>query len=268
MTKRTPRQPSLRAHSSECGYAQTMKRWTSAYTFAWNPIITFKSRAPRFLEWIEANSHPVAFATGDDFIGLAIESQGIRLELRPENMTILDGAAHGSPVSVVEHALEGVFEVMEPSDMVLETFIAAWSRPLPGLEYRPARAAFSERVTGIEGHQTLRAFDVSALADIEGDTFAAQVEWGIVEPKELRQILMHPQRGRLSENRPGLLGNPHALSNVPKVSAFAETYVRYLASDTVTDYTELAKVVSSADSIGKEIAESVTLGFTTKEITP
>lgn len=237
------------------------------YTFAWNPIITFKSRAPRFLEWIEDNCHPVAFATGDDFIGLAIENPGIRIELRAGSLTILDGAAHGSPVEVAANALQGVFEVLEPTDMVLDTFVGAWSRPAPDLEYDTARAAFAGRVSGVEGHNQFRMVDVSALADVEGDTFTGQVEWGIVEPNELRLILAQPQRGRLSENRPALVGNPRALLDVPRVSVFAETYVRYLASDTVTDFTQLAQAASSADKIGEEIADAVTLGFTTKETT-
>gem|GEM_PF-5712480 len=244
-----------------------MYRWTSAYRFAWNPIITFGSRAPRFLEWVEQNCKPVAFALQDDFIGIAIEHPGIRLELRPSSLTVFDGAARGNPFAALEGVLSGVFATMQPSDVVLDSFVCAWSRPLADADYDPSRAAFAERVVGVPGDGRTRLKDASALADYEGDTYVAQVEWGIVEPDELRRFLREPTHGRLSENRPALVGNPLSLSSVPKALGFAETFVRFIANEELIDVPAVVGTAREADSIGLCIAEAVTQAFAEEEQT-
>ena len=248
-----------------CVYAGGMYRWTSAYRFAWNPIITFESRVPRFLEWVELNCEPVAFARQDDFVGIAVEHPGIRLELRPGSLTVFDGAARGNPFSALEHALSGVFETMQPSAMVLDSFVCAWSRPLNHASYDTSRAAFARRVVGKPREGLARLTDASALADYEGDTYVAQVEWGVVEPDELRRLLREPTHGRLSENRPALVGNPPNLSSVPKTLGFAETFVRFVANEDLVDVPALVETAREADAIGRSIAEAVTQAFAEKE---
>lgn len=208
------------------------------YRFAWTPIITFGTRRLRLLEWVEENLNPTAFIdspTGDQ-LGLALSDPRVRLTVTREGAQLEDGSASGDGVTSLSPALTGIFEILEPRNMVLASASVAWSSDLPMQSYDGARGTLAENVSGLgRSGSVFTPVDTSMLLDVEMEDFTGQVEWGIVSAPELRQRVETPRMGRLSAFRGRASLTEDSLADLPRASVFLDSHLYQVEASPISD---------------------------------
>jgi hypothetical protein len=235
-----------------------MRRWTSVYQFEWTPIITFGVRRLRLLEWMEKNLDPVAFSDTPDHIGVALLNKMIRLVVHKSGMVLEDAVAAESGVSSLTPAVEGIWPVLEPKSVVLRSASLALSFDLEGIDYNEARAWFARQASGVDTWPYgFRAIDASALMDLEGPNYFAQVEWGIVSDTELEERLTEPREGRMSSNRPAASPSSVRVDQLPPTSLFVDLTIRADRSEVISDTAGIEAAIRFVDTVGTSIASSL-----------
>lgn len=235
-----------------------MQRWTTSYRFDWTPIVTFSRRQLALLDWIEENLDPVAFYDHAGTIGVAVLSRDIRLTVTQRGMTLEDGAVADEGVSVLQRAVEGALETLEPRDVGLTSGSVAWSRGFDGLVYNEARAGLARTISGlglVDGAPV--PIDVSALMDVLTPDFRGQVEWGVVSADELLERLSQPPMGRLSTNRPELVHPGLDPDDLPDASLFVDTTFSSLAGEHVAGVKGIFQAIDELNSVSGKLAEAL-----------
>ncbi|GAA2242962.1 hypothetical protein GCM10010413_52090 [Promicromonospora sukumoe] len=220
--------------------------WTVSHRLRWTPILTFGMRRLRLLEWLEKNTSPVAFADeGEGHIGISLVDRSLKLVIGRSHADISSSAADLS-IDNLEPALAGLFEVFEPESCVLTATDSVWTSEIDSTDYNEERAGLASAMTGVMGSRAgFRAVDASALVDFESMEHTAQVEFGIIDDKELRDRLSDPRMGRISGRRPvyeGLFPE-----QVPSVALLADVALRRKVGGTVTSAQDV--ITSAADEV-------------------
>lgn len=171
-------------------------RWTSAAVASWTPILTFTRRRMAVLDWFEEHVHPVAFTDDPDHAGIAVESEFQRLRFDRQYLRIAteDRTAR---VEALGSALEGLWQLVEPQNVVLRRYFGAWSFALPGADYDTTRRAFATRCIGADLGPRARGADAAALVDVQSDFGTLQLEFGLVTAPELAERLAEPRMGMM-----------------------------------------------------------------------
>lgn len=231
-----------------------MRRWSSAFRFEWTPIVNFASRRLRFLDWVDENVDVRAFTERTESVGIAVGHVSTRLVADGQGFTLSDGTGQG--VRQLSAALEGLFKAMSPSEVLLTEGFVAWSEPLER-EFEEACAALASRVSsGSPLVSRLAPIDCAVLVDYGSDGWTANMEWGVVDAKDLGRRLAHPKYGRLPEGRPALNHEDLSEMSLDAVSFFADTRiasVHGLAATTSKDAETAAELVVT---ISEELAQS------------
>lgn len=232
-----------------------MQRWTSSYRFEWTPIVTFARRQLRFLDWIEANLEPVSFYDLNGVTGVALVSKSIRLTVDRNGMTLEDGSALEAGVTLLERAVEGVFEVLEPIGARLRSGSVAWSGPIEHVAYNEARAHLARKISGIPLDSDCAVpMDVSSLVDVLSPDYRGQVEWGVVSAKELIERLSMPEIGRLSSNRPKANLTGIDAEDLPDASLFVDTTFWPLDPPLIADRVGISDAVARVNEESERLA--------------
>ncbi|TDW98057.1 hypothetical protein EV647_2752 [Kribbella sp. VKM Ac-2566] len=229
--------------------------------FEWTPILTFTRRRLGLLEWFDEHLQPVAFVEDPKQIGIAIVSPGLRLRVDRDSMIITSAATEPS-IDLLEPAIEGVIEILQPKDMT-ETFCTSlWTHSLEGQSYNEARAKFAVRMSGItaESHG-YRPIDGSALMDIESTECTGQVEWGVVERPELAKRMKLTEMSRTSgaSSRPAGRANEEDL---PEVALLVDVDLRRRLGGAVGDAGAVLAAVRRADTAAEKFVEALYPRFT------
>jgi hypothetical protein len=228
------------------------------YRFEWTPIITFGVRRLNLLQWMEDNLDPVAFSDTRDHIGVALLNKDIRMVVHRSGMVLEDAVAADVGVSSLIPAIEGIWPVLSPKSAVLRSASMAWSFELEGVDYNEARAWFARQASGVSAWPMgFRAIDASALMDLEGPNFTAQVEWGVVSKAELADRLTDPEAGRMSSNRPAARTSSVHIDALAPTSLFVDLTIEANRSDVISDTSGIEAAIQFVDTVGTSIASSL-----------
>lgn len=244
-------------------------RWTSTYRFKWTPILTYTRRHLGLLDWFEANLEPVAFVENPGYIGVALVTDDLRVTVRRDRM-VLESGLSGASITHLARAVEGIFEVFEPSDVVLTGARSTSTVEIPGGDYHELCAAFGRKMgseTAVVGG--FRAVDGSALVDLRSDRAHVQAEWGIVEASELLFRMTNPDVGRLtasgsasaeSRKRAGRL----IADDLPPVSTLVDISSTWVQGGEVSDSSSVESAIAIADTDAQDVSESLVRDFLEK----
>jgi hypothetical protein len=207
---------------------------------------------------MEENLDPVAFSDTRDHIGVALLNKNIRLVVHRSGMILEDAVAAEAGVSSLTPAVEGIWPVLEPKSVVLRSASLAWSFDLDGVDYNEARASFARQASGVTAWPLgFRAIDASALMDLEGPNYSAQVEWGIVSDTELAERITEPKAGRMSANRPAAKASAVNVEELPPTSLFVDLTVGADRSEVISDTSGIEAAIRFVDTVGTSIASSL-----------
>ena len=230
------------------------------YRFAWTPIITFGTRRLRLLEWVEANLEPTAFIdspTGDQ-LGLALSDPRVRMTVTREGARLEDGSASGDGVASLSPALAGIFEILEPRDVVLASASVAWSSDLRQHSYDGARGALAENTSGLGRlGSVFTPVDTSMLLDVEMEDFTGQVEWGIVSAPELRQRVETPRMGRLSAFRGHASLAEESFEDLPRASVFLDSHLHQVEAVPIPDAPGMKSAVQTVTGLSEYLCQQL-----------
>lgn len=231
-----------------------MRRWTSAFRFEWTPIVNFASRRLRFLDWVDDNVDVQAFNERTESVGIAVGHVSTRLIADGQGFTLSDGTGHG--VRQLGTALNGLFTAMSPSEVLLTEGFVVWSEPLDR-GFDEACAALASQVSSPSPLASrLIPADCAMLVDYQSESWTANMEWGIVDAKDLGRRLAHPKYGRMPEGRPSLSHEELVAMGLDAVSFFADTRIASrhgLAAQTSRDAETAVDLVVT---ISEELAQS------------
>jgi hypothetical protein len=243
------------------------RRWVSAYQFKWTPILTYTRRHLELLSWLEKNTEPVSFTETDmRRFGVALVAKDLRVTVDARGMNIQSGLS-GVPTERLLPAIEGILTVMEPRDTVLTNATVAGSYQLEDADYHEECARFAIRTSALSKPAgAFRPLDASVIADLESSDWKVQVEWGIVNKKELFTRLSDPSKGRLQRQQlPGGGRQParHDLATfadeLPSVSVFTDMYLARRHGGEVGELGDVERVIgvtnAQAELISNGLAE-------------
>lgn len=177
------------------------RQWVSAYHLAWTPILSFDRRRATFLDWVEANLEPVAFADTSNEVGIALVSPDLRLTVTRGGFRV-DSGLSALPIEVLLPAVEGLFDAMEPRKVRISNHIAMATVELKDTDLAAECARFARKLSGGEPSIAgLVPTDGSALLDMSWKEETVQIEYGVLGRGELASRLQNPSLGRLSARR-------------------------------------------------------------------
>ena len=236
--------------------------WLSSFQFRWTPILTYTRRYLALLDWFETNIEPAAFIDRPEkqALGVALVAPDLRLTIRRSGMTLESGLS-GVPVEKLASAVEGVFEVMEPSSVLAIEYLSTGVFPLEDADYLEECARFGALVSG-EGFgssEAWRVMDGSALVDLTSEAMKVQVEWGIVNAEELLNRLRSPGMSRLTnripvDDRAKVSQRTSPGRNVPLVSVFADQVGYWRTGGGVSEVSDVMKRVTEAQQAASNVA--------------
>lgn len=244
-----------------------MRRWTSVYRFSWTPIITFGTRRLRLLEWVEKNLQPSSFldSPSGTSLGLSLGDPHVRLNVTRDGAQLEDLRASDDGVASLNPALDGIFEVLEPNSAVLHSASIAWSHDLEGWDYDDARRTLAETTSGLTPDLSVfRAVDSSMLMDVEADGFSGQVEWGIVEPRELFRRVEQPQIGRLSALRGAASVSRAGLGSLPPASVFIDSTIHQTEASAISNREGIESAVRTVTGLSEYLCQRLALDVSSK----
>lgn len=182
------------------------------------------------LDWFEQNIEPVAFVDRPDkqLLGIALVAPDLRITVKRGGMTLESGLS-GVAVEKLAPAIEGVFEVMAPSSVLATQYLSTGVVELEGDDYFERCAQFGSLASaGVFGESDAwRVTDGSAVVDLTSETMKVQVEWGIVQDRELLNRLRHPEMSRLGssmsvDERATIAHQTKPGRDVPPVSVYVD----------------------------------------------
>jgi hypothetical protein len=240
--------------------------WLLGVQFQWAPIITFSRRRLQLLDWFEKNLEPVSFIDDPERerVGVGLVVPDLRVAVTRSGMLIESGAS-GIEIEKLLPAIKGVFEVMEPRSVIATRFFAMGATPLADVDYATECAAFGRLVGGavaVPG-DALTVADGSAVVDLESETLKVQVEWGVVNGRELSERLITPRMSRIAEHANSEDDDTSALVRwasrrraFPEVAIFTDQVGRWQTAARVSDVDSVLKLVSEAKQTASTIAAS------------
>lgn len=253
-------------------YPRLMARlWTADYVIQWTPILTFTRRRVTLLEWLDKHVEPVAFTDQPERVGVAIVTSDLRLMVNRSRMIVSTGLS-GGRVEDLETAIGGVFEVLEPQGAVGNQARSTLTCDLSEVDYNEERARLAAKYTGSTNVGGLRPLDGSGLVDLESPELTAQVEWGVVEHKELLFRLTH-RVGRLPDRVDEELRTSRAPREVEQalrgrleeagveVSLLVDVALDRRVGGLVSDASAVLDLVAQTNETSAGIAESLLEGF-------
>lgn len=241
-------------------------RWTSGYEFEWTPIMTFMRRRLALLDWFEAHVEPVAFTEDHQQVGIALLSPDLRVIIRQHGLVVSTGLAGGT-IGGLLPAIEGIFSVLEPKDVVLKQASSTWTCDLADADYNEERARFAAICApGTGGLDGMRALDASALVDFDSPEVRLQAEWGVVEPDELLKRLSDPMIGRLqpvaSTHRKDFSASRESLRDeAPDVGLLVGMKGIWKVGGAVTTAQQLGEAAQGADAEAEKVVIALYTGF-------
>jgi hypothetical protein len=236
--------------------------WLSAFQFRWTPILTYTRRHLALLDWFETNIEPVAFIDRPDkqALGVALVASDLRLTVRRSGMTLESGLS-GVPVEKLAPAVEGVFEVMEPSSVLAIEYVSTGVFPLEGADYFEQCASFGALVSGdgFGSSEAWQVMDGSAVLDLTSETVKVQVEWGIVNAEELLKRLRTPEMSRLASRMPvderaKIAQTTPPGRDVPPVSVYMDQVGYWRTGGGVSEVSDVMKRVTEAQQSASNVA--------------
>ncbi|MDH6279552.1 hypothetical protein [Prescottella agglutinans] len=243
--------------------------WLSSFQFKWTPIITYTRRHLGLLDWLEKNVEPVAFVDSPEkhTLGVALLAPDLRLTVGRSGL-LLESGMSGLDVDRLAPAIEGVFEVMDPSSVLATEYRETGVVALAGADYYEECAKFGRLVGGgaFKPGSDYRVTDGSAVLDLESDRFKVQAEWGIVRSDELLSRLRTPEASRLrggparTESARIARSTPPG-RELPEVSVYADQIGFWRSGGGVEDCAEVLKQVSVARQAARTIATDLADAF-------
>ena len=196
--------------------ANVAQRWSGIYSFHWAPVLTFAKRRELALEWIEQHMNVRSYLDREHEFGVGVDRKGLRLVVRKGGFDLLLGAPE-LEVGAARALLEGVLTVFMPRRLHISGARMLWSAPLAGSASDVASAAASALVVEPDG---FHAFDFATLLDTRTPGAHIQVEYGVVDPLELRTRLTRTDMGRIrTAEMPAVADLP---SEFPEASIFCD----------------------------------------------
>lgn len=234
----------------------------SSFRFQWTPILTYTRRHLALLDWFEQNIEPVAFIDRPEkhALGVALVAPDLRITVTRAGMTLESGLL-GVPIERLMPAINGVFEVMEPSSVLATKYLSTGVVPLDGDDYFERCAQFGGVVSGsVFGESdSWRVTDGSAVVDLISETMKVQVEWGIVKGQELLDRLRNPEMSRLpgrtsQDEQASLAQRLDSGRDVPPVSVYADQVGFWRTGGSVDDVSDVMKRVTEAQQTASNVA--------------
>lgn len=236
--------------------------WLSSFQFQWTPILTYTRRHLALLDWFEENIEPVAFVDHPDkqLLGVALLTSDLRITVKRGGMTLESGLS-GVALERLVPAIKGVFEVMAPSSVLATQYLSTGVVPLEGDDYYERCAQFGSLASGdVFGESdTWRVTDGSAVVDLTSDAMKVQVEWGIVQDRELLDRLRHPEISRLGgrmsvDERASIAHRTKPGRDVPQVSVYVDQVGFWRSGGGVDDVSDVMKRVTEAQQTASNVA--------------
>jgi len=242
------------------------RSWSSAFIFNWTPILTFARRRIEFLDWLEKHTEPVAFNDDGATVGVALASRDMRVTVARSHLHV-DFANHISPAESLLPALEGVFEVLEPRDLTLRNAHLVQTRSLDGIAYDEARAQFARRVSLATLPGELRAIDASTIMDIQGPEWSGQIEWGVVNQREILDRLTDPKLGRLrgdkGSSRPRVSPVVHSdIADQPEASVLVDSVLRRRVGGSADSAHQVLARIDEVEELVGTLTDQISEPFT------
>jgi hypothetical protein len=243
--------------------------WLSSFQFQWTPILTYTKRHLVLLDWFEQNIEPVAFVDRPDkqLLGIALVAPDLRITVKRGGMTLESGLS-GVAVERLAPAIEGVFEVMAPSSVLATQYLSTGVVELGGDDYYERCAQFGALASGaVFGESdTWRVTDGSAVVDLMSEAMKVQVEWGIVQGRELLDRLRHPEMSRLGnrmsvDERASIAHQTKPAREVPQVSVYVDQVGFWRTGGGVDDVSEVMNRVTEAQQTASNVAAELANKF-------
>jgi len=225
-------------------------RWTAKAVLSWKPILTFGRRRLELLDWFEANVEPVAFTDTQEAFGIALgtPSQRLQLDRRSLQIGLLDP---GASVLELQPALVGLWEVIVPAKVILQSYRAAWSVPLTA-EYEAARRTLTERSLASSFDAGVEAFDCACLVDVRTPVGELQLEFGVVTADEIAERLKTTGLGMTPTGEGDRDPYRTDASHFPQVSLFVD-----VRGEIRRPIGESSEVASALERIERQVGELV-----------
>ncbi len=235
-----------------------LHRWTSSYFLEWTPILTFARRRLELLNWLEEHTSPVAFTETHKSVGVAMLANDLRVVASRGSMLIESGYS-GAEIKALAPAIEGMFEVLAPKNVVLSRSQAMITYDLGDRDYHEECARVGSRFAfPLTDQPGFRPIDGSALVDLESPELNFQVEWGVVEATELLARLQRPQMGRLHAEQHQLgesrFDFDQLRDELPSVSLLVSVSAMRKTGGEVSDTTQVLDAVTAADVAAGRVA--------------
>jgi hypothetical protein len=243
-----------------------MERWTENYVVRWTPSLSYTRRRLDLISWLDREIEPLSYIDEHPRLGVSVVDPSVRLMVQRGLMTLTTGTSQVS-VRELARATNGVFEVLQPKNAVLDVVATRWSVELLGWDYYEACAYFARRTLGTDDRQLggFRAEDTSGLVDLASDGWNSQVEFGVVSREELGTRLRNPEIGRLGSMAPGL--SEHELDEAERVAdtnLFFDVSCRRRVGAQVQDTEQLFGEIDSVNTAVSEMLQSIVASWPAK----
>lgn len=243
--------------------------WLSSFQFQWTPILTYTKRYLALLDWFEQNIEPAAFVDRPDkqLLGIALVTPDLRITVKRAGMTLESGLS-GIAIDKLTPAIEGVFKVMAPSSVLATQYLSTGVVPLENDDYYERCAQFGTLASGdvFDSSALWRVTDGSAIVDLISETMKVQVEWGIVQDRELLNRLRHPEMSRRGsrmsvEEQASIAHLTKPKRDVPKVSVYIDQVGFWRSRGGVDDVSDVMKRVTEAQHTASNVAAELASTF-------
>ncbi|WP_106818171.1 hypothetical protein [Janibacter massiliensis] len=233
-------------------------QWNANVLIEWRPILTFERRRLALLDWLEEEVQVVRVLDDTSGIGVAVDDPAQRLIIERQRCTVRL-SSHQATFEGLGRALQGVFKHMEPSEAWLASYRGAWSKELDAESYEDACDKFTRGVVNLPKSDRLTLRDAACLADVAVDGEDCQVEYGIVDRRQLHARIRGGVSGMLGFDTPERDDASVAMRSLPNVSMFCDvrSFTRQPVSDPATTLTGLHEMVERAALLVEALATPI-----------
>lgn len=189
-------------------------------------MLTFRKKREALLEWFDENARPLAFLDDDEVLGIEVGSHATRL-LVDERSLVLQVGSPAASVALLEHAVQGVFDVLAPKETTALDYHGLWTVGLDGT-YADLTSKLAARAAPIhrDGTSGFEVMDGALLIDLKDEFGTYQVEFGIVTPGEIRQRVGREVAGRVTRASRMLMPVESIPADVAVASLYMDVHVR------------------------------------------
>jgi hypothetical protein len=155
-------------------------------------VVTFTRRRAAYLDWVEANTDPVAFRDDEETVGIAVGRRTQRVEVHRSGARLQLRNSLDEPGNLLG-LIGGVSDCFEPERMRLTQYRAVWSMALESA-YEETAARLAAR-SGVPSDY--RPVDCAYLTTLRWPGADVDVEFGIVNSQELVERVTDPEISRI-----------------------------------------------------------------------